>query len=125
MPRFVYWRDPLFLACTCFYALNRWWLKPHFAWPFLHNWFNDLLLIPCALPILLWLYRKLHLRRGDAYPTLIETTSVLVVWSVLFEWLGPHLIRYTVGDWRDVAMYWCGGVVAWLVWQFQSTIAVA
>jgi hypothetical protein len=117
MGKFAYWRDPLFLGCTFFYALNRWLLKPHLTSPFLRNWFNDLLLIPCALPILLWLYRKLRLRQDDAYPTLAETCSVLVLWSVLFEWIGPHLIRHAVGDWRDVLMYWSGGLVAWLFWS--------
>jgi len=122
MTRFEYWRDPLFLVCTFSYALNRWYLKPRFASPFLHNWFNDLLLIPCALPLLLWFYRKLRLRSSDEFPTLAETCSVLVLWSLLFEWLGPHLIKYTVGDWRDVIMYWGGGISAWLLWHYRDLL---
>jgi hypothetical protein len=120
MQRFLYLRDPLFLAASSLYTLNRAFLKPHFASPFLRNWFNDLLLIPCALPVLLWFYRKLNLRQQDDFPGFWETTSILVFWSLLFEWIGPKFIQHAVGDWRDVAMYWLGGLIAWLFWKSVS-----
>jgi hypothetical protein len=43
---FRYALDPLCLsACLC-YAINRWLIKPVCTWPFLHDHFNDLFLIP-------------------------------------------------------------------------------
>ena len=55
MPRFRYLGDPLFLTGCAAYAGNRWLIKPVIAWPFLQGHFNDLWLIPCALPPVLWL----------------------------------------------------------------------
>ena len=114
---FSYLRDPLFLVCCSLYALNRWVLKPRVHSPFLHNHFNDLLLIPCALPPLLLLQRCLRLRENDHRPSLAEITLYLVVWSVLFEVIGPKIMPWTVGDPWDVAAYFMGGIIAGLWWH--------
>lgn len=119
MKAFRYWRDPLCLISCALYALNRWGVKPHVHSPFLRGQFDDLLLIPCALPLVLWLQRKLGLRKHDAPPTAGEIIFHLVVWSVLFEVIGPHLLRVT-GDPLDVLAYVAGGVVAALWWQFAA-----
>ena len=116
MSRFRYWRDPLCLVCCGLYALNRWVLKPRVHSEFLHSHFNDLLLIPCALPGVLWLQRCLGLRGHDRTPEAGEILFHLVVWSILFEWIGPHLMR-VVGDIRDVAAYAVGAAAAWLWWK--------
>ncbi|HTA30608.1 MAG TPA: hypothetical protein VK731_08975, partial [Candidatus Cybelea sp.] len=62
MRRFGYVFDLLFLVCCALYASNRWLIKPHCHLAFFHNWFNDVLLIPCALPPLLLAHRWLRLR---------------------------------------------------------------
>lgn len=116
MKRFAYWRDPLFLAACVLYALNRWLVKPHVHSPFLHGQFNDCLLIPCALPLILWLQRQLGLRAQDDFPSAGEIGFHLVVWSVLFEFIGPHLMRVT-GDVRDVVAYAIGSFIAWCWWH--------
>jgi hypothetical protein len=115
--RFRYLLDPLCLAGCAFYALNRWGLKPHTQLVFFRCWFNDLLLIPCALPPLLQLYRGLNLRRHDRPPTAAEVFTHLVLWSALFEWAGPHLMRGVTGDWLDVLAYSVGGVAAFVGWR--------
>jgi hypothetical protein len=104
------------IGCSL-YALNRWVLKPHLNSSFLRFWFNDLLLIPCALPVALLLFRTLGVREADDPPSLVELTWILVVWSLLFEWIGPKFISWTTADWRDVIMYWTGGICAWCFWQ--------
>lgn len=119
MKSFGYFRDPLFLTGCALYALNRWVLKPHFHSPFLRGQFNDCLLIPCALPVILWLQRRLHLRPTDEFPTTEEVVFHLVVWSVLFEGIGPHIMR-TTGDIRDVAAYAAGALVALVWWRTQA-----
>lgn len=117
MNSFSYWRDGLFLAACSLYALNRWILKPRIHSAFLHDHFNDLLLIPCALPLLLLLQRWLNLRLHDQPPTPGEIALYLVVWSILFEVIGPHIMPRAVGDPWDVVAYVVGGIIAGLWWH--------
>lgn len=119
MKRFRYVLDPLCLACCALYALNSWGVKPHTHVAFFRFWFNDMLLIPCALPPLLQMYRWLKLRTHDAPPSLAEISGLLVFWSVLFEAIGPHVMR-TTGDWRDVIAYTAGALVAALFWRWPE-----
>jgi hypothetical protein len=114
--RFRYGLDSLCLVCCALYALNRWGIKPHTHLAFFRFWFNDLLLIPCALPPLLQVQRWLKLRRHDGAPTVAEVLSHLALWSVLFEIIGPHLMHVT-GDWRDVLAYAVGALAACAWWQ--------
>ena len=83
MKRFRYVLDPLCLGACALYALNRWGLKPHTHLALFRFWFNDALLIPCALPLMLQVYRWLGLRRHDDAPTGAEILGYLVVWSQL------------------------------------------
>ncbi len=62
MRPFGYARDPLCLLSIGLYALNRWVLNPALEVPFLARHFNDLLLIPAALPPELRIQRKLKWR---------------------------------------------------------------
>lgn len=96
-------------------------LKPQFESEFLRFWFNDLLLAPCAIPVVLWMFRALRLRDEDGAPSMLELVWILVVWSLLFEWIGPRFISHTTGDWRDVVMYWIGGTGAWFFWRRNSS----
>lgn len=117
MRPFRYLRDPLFLICCAAYALNRWMLKPHLHSAFLHSHFNDFLLIPCALPPVLLLQRCFKLRCHDAPPRPGEILFQLLIWSVLFEWIGPHLLPHVTGDLGDVLAYASGGLLAGLWWR--------
>jgi hypothetical protein len=114
--RFGYWRDALCVGGCALYALNRWLVAPRAHSPFLSGYFDDLLLIPCALPLFLQAQRLLGLRHHDEPPRLSEIASHLVVWSLLFELAGPHLMR-TVGDPWDVLAYATGAVAAGCWWQ--------
>ena len=68
MQKFRYGADPLCVASWVAYALNRWIGIPLYGAqvPFLRAYFNDALLIPAALPPLLWLRRRLRLFCGNA-----------------------------------------------------------
>jgi hypothetical protein len=120
--RFGYLRDPIFLIGCAAYALNRFVLKPHFSSALLHNWFNDALLIPCALPPLLLMHRWLGLRKHDSPPTALEVTAHVIGWSALFEWAGPHFMRGTTGDPWDVVAYCIGALAAVLWWNRHRQI---
>ena len=120
MSRFGYLRDPLFLLASAAYALNRWVLKPLVPSPFLHNHFNDLLLIPAALPVMLALQRALGLRKHDDVPSWPEVTMHWAVWSMVCEWIGPFCFQMGVADIWDVVSYAAGGLAAYLWWNRYS-----
>ncbi|MCX6956162.1 MAG: hypothetical protein NTV51_28845 [Verrucomicrobia bacterium] len=122
MKRFAYARDPLCLLACAGYALNRWALRPvgWAAGPFMRGHFNDLLLIPAALPLLLWLQRRLGLRAADGPPSWREIALHLVVWSVAAEAIAPQLWHHATGDWLDVAAYATGAVVAGCWWHAST-----
>jgi len=118
--RFGYWRDPLAVASVLLYAINRWALKPWVHHGFWHDHFNDLLLIPAALPLVLWLQRRLKLRLHDRPPTWPEIALHLVVWTAICEWIGPRFYHHATADWRDVAAYTAGAIAAGLWWHWSA-----
>ncbi|HEY5893956.1 MAG TPA: class I SAM-dependent methyltransferase [Chthoniobacterales bacterium] len=120
MRPFRYAFDPLCLIACVAYGLNRWILEPVSSWAFLHEHFNDLLLIPAALPPLLWLQRRLGLRTHDLPPTGMEIAGHWLVWSIVSEGIGPHLFAWATGDILDVAAYAIGAIAADIWWNRQS-----
>ncbi len=110
-------KDAVFLAAMGLFLLNQAVLKPLIGEGFVQFHWNDLLLVPCAMPLVVWLHQVCGLREGGCAPTFAEIAGHLVIWAVLFEFLGPRLMVHPVGDWKDVACYWLGGIVAWLFWS--------
>ena len=117
MSRFGYLRDTLFLVAASGYAVNRWLLQSLLPSPFLHGHLNDLLLIPAALPVVLWLQRLAGLRKDDVPPSWMEMAGHLAVWSVICEFIGPFWLHHGTADLWDVAAYAVGGAVACLWWN--------
>lgn len=108
---------PFLLGCAAF-AANRWLVVPRLVGGgFLRSHFNDLWMVPCVLPPLLWLYRRLGLRAHDAPPAVSEILFHLVFWSLFCEWLGPVLVPRSTGDPWDVLAYAVGALFAGLWWQ--------
>jgi hypothetical protein len=120
MPRFRYYRDPLFLVGSTAYAINRWLVKPHAHTGFFHDHFNDCWLIPCALPLVLWLHQQFGLRRNDDPPLMSEIVPHLIFWSLLFKGLGPVICSHATPDLWDVPCYWGGGMMAWFWWHREA-----
>lgn len=117
MKKYGYARDPVCLISCALYAANRWCLPTACKGPFLLNHFDDLLLIPAALPLVLWLQRRLGLRTADTPPAWREVLLHLAVWSLAAEVVGPHLFAHAQGDVWDVVAYTAGAVVATAVWS--------
>ena len=116
---FGYWRDPVFLVCLVIYVINRLVIKPslHSYSPFFHGHLNDSLTVPVALPIYLFVYRKINFRPDDQPPRWWEVVLHAAVWIVFFEWFGPKVLHQGVYDPTDS---WClagGGLVAWAIWH--------
>ncbi|MFO1514447.1 MAG: hypothetical protein U1F83_16325 [Verrucomicrobiota bacterium] len=122
MRRFGYCRDPIFIVGCLAYAINRWLIKPHVHGGLFHSYFNDFWLIPCALPPVLWLHRRLGLRAHDAAPQFSEVAAHLAFWSLLFEWIGPRLMPHTTGDIGDVVAYGLGAACAGLWWSGERLL---
>jgi hypothetical protein len=114
---FGYLRDPLCLVACALYVFNRVWWRGDFGGVFLTGYFNDLLLIPAALPLVLWLQRRLGVRAGDAPPRWREIALHLAVWSVTAEGIMPQFTARATGDWHDVVAYTAGAIVAGCWWQ--------
>jgi hypothetical protein len=121
MRPFRYCLDPVFLASGLLYALNRVCLAPRWgaAAPFFTNHFGDVLLIPCALPVLLWLQRLGGLRTHDRPPTPGEIAGTLALWAVLFEIAFPRFAGRGVGDPLDLVAYASGALLASFAWALH------
>ena len=118
--KFRYAFDPLCAAACLLYAGNRWLVEPVCKSPFLHEHFDDLLLIPAALPVVLGLQRWLGLRTHDRPPTTPEIFGHLALWSFVSEVLGPLIFPFSVGDILDVGAYALGALLAGLWWNRRS-----
>ena len=118
MTRFRYASDPLCLASCALYVANCWAWKPHTDSEFLRAHFNDLLLIPCALPLILWLHRRLGWRTHDRLPEFGEIALHLGVWTLMAEAVAPPLFGVT-GDPLDVLAYTVGAVITMGWWRLR------
>ena len=123
MRPFRYGLDPVFLAGVLLYTLNRVCFAP--LWgataPFLTDYFGDLLLIPCALPLLLWLQRIGASANPRPSATPGEIGWTLVLWAVLFEVVFPHFSGWGVSDPLDVLAYAMGAWLANCAWALHHS----
>ncbi len=117
MRRFGYALDPLCIAACACYAANRWLVPAAMKGVFLRGYFSDTLLIPAALPLILWVQRRLGMRTDDAPPRWSEIAMHVVVWSIAAEVVAPHFFARATGDPWDAVAYAGGAVVAGVVWH--------
>ena len=117
MKPYGYARDPVCWIACLLYALNRWAVPAAWKGPFLHGHCNDVLFIPAALPLMLWVERRLGLRREDTPPRWGEVLYHLAVWSLAAEVVGPRVFPHATGDIWDVVDYAAGAAVALVIWS--------
>jgi hypothetical protein len=127
MNRFNFLQDRLFQISMAAYALNRLFIRPYlagffqshvpWAWPFLHSHFDDLLLMPAALPVVLWIQHQAGLRQHDRPPGWREMAAHLAVWSVMCKIVGPLCLHLGAADPWDVLFFTAGGIAACLWWN--------
>jgi len=116
---FRYVFDPVCWVGCVLYVANSAWLANGGGGSIASGYFNDFLMIPCALPLILWVHSLLGWREKAAYPTLSELVGHLVVWSIVAEAIGPKLVTGAVSDFRDVLAYAGGALVAGLWWRIR------
>lgn len=112
--------DPLCLLACALYLMNRLWMRSHLGGAFLQGHFDDMLMVPAALPMVLWIHERVHWRPVGALPTFSEVVAHVGIWSFVCEVLGPHLNSRAVGDPLDVLCYVVGGVGSWLWWHLPK-----
>jgi hypothetical protein len=119
--RFLYLRDPLFLACLLLYFVNRWILKAIWSGGFVHDHLNDLICIPFWVPIMLWGMRRLGLRESNGPPLASEILLPLFVWSWIFEFALPRsglAGDRASSDYRDIVYYSLGAALSAIFWSW-------
>ena len=117
MTRFRYLLDPACVTAMACYAANRWWVPATVKGAFFRGHFADVLLIPAALPVMLWLQRRLGLRDHDAPPDGREVWLHVAIWSIAAEGVAPCLFGRATGDLWDVVAYASGAVAALVYWK--------
>ncbi len=124
----VIWRDVVFWGALAAYAVNKALLPLGGGSAFRRDHFNDLLLVPVALPLLLQAQVRLRWREGGLPPQRAETLLHLGVWSVVCEWAGPRWLGFGTADVRDVVCYAIGALAAqrwWDRWNGKTTETAA
>jgi len=116
--KFRYAADPLCIAAVAIYVIQRW----IFSHPALRGWVSDFLFLPAAIPIFLWMERKLGLRMHDRKPSLAEVGGLFLVWSLAAEGIAPLLFQHCTADPLDIVAYAAGGLFAlgWWTWFFRQ-----
>ena len=115
---FGYISDPLFVLCIVIYITNKWIIlgSGSVVNTFQLNYLNDVLLVPCCIPILLYFVDRLG-HRVATPPTITEIVVCLILWSVILEYVGPKFLSRGTADPLDVVAYWSGGIVSWFLWK--------
>jgi hypothetical protein len=121
--RFRYALDPLSVCSSAGYAVLRWIVKPRVGLGFIHNHGTDLLLIPAALPLVLWFQHLLGWRTHNRPPDLGEIVMHLAIWGLISEALGPWLFHRGTADWRDLLAYAAGAIVGYVFWNRKKRLA--
>lgn len=122
--QFGYMKDRLFWIAVFIYLLNRLILEPVMAGrtDFFSSYVNDIICFPFWLPIVLYLTRLVRLRRHDLPPDFFELCFYFLIWSYIFEFVGPMYgsrFNYHVSDPWDIVCYASGCLFAGLYWNFR------
>lgn len=118
--------DPVFIVATLLLVLNTLFFRPFWSgsFSFFACYWNDVLLIPVALPPVLWLQNLLHWREPRPRPGCREIIFHLVLWSLLLEGIFPFIFHHGTSDPLDVLAYASGALIAFFFWHFSRLRAL-
>lgn len=113
-------RDPFWIMATLCYVLHKCWQSvfPDSGW--MDQYWSDIWMLPCALPVILSLYSAFGLRKPGALPSVAEILSHGVLWGLMAEFLGPMLFAHSVGDPWDLVAYAVGGFFIFARWHYSE-----
>ena len=113
-------RDALFVTSSALYMANRAILElaPARSHDFMKWYFNDLLLVPVTIPLILACSTMLGLRIHGEPPRLWEVAVPVIVWALAFELVGPVFFHRGTADPLDALAYMVGGAVSYGVWRY-------
>jgi hypothetical protein len=107
---------PLALLSLSLYLLNLLYLKgAYHNNVFVTSYFNDILLTPILLPIIIIIEILFKQRYWEVKPTMSEILFWVVVFSVFFEIIIPKFNPRSTGDYMDTLCYLAGGLLFWLM----------
>lgn len=78
--------------------------------------------VPFWLPIVLFITRAVRLRSHDNPPDFYEISFYLLMWSFVFEHVGPsygRYLNYPVADPWDIFYYAIGAVIGGIYWNVE------
>lgn len=105
-------RHPLFIICCLLFLAHQIIQKGFDVHiPFIHSYLDDLLVMPIVLTLILVERRKIHGWGPDFVFSLPLTISLVLVLSIIFEWIFPVFSQKFTFDWWDFVAYGLGGVV--------------
>jgi glycopeptide antibiotics resistance protein len=110
-------RNPLFISCTFLYVLHSVCKRatPEFAQTaFLKNYLNDLLFVPLALGIAVFLQRNFILKQPEYRLSKTQVIICVVYISIMFEGVIPLFKDRYTADFSDVLCYGFGGLLFYL-----------
>ena len=114
--RFRYAAEPLCVTSIALYLVSKVLVLPDWViW-----WFSDLLFLPAAIPVYLWIERRSGFRNSDFPPTWSELFKIFLIWSFAAEVVAPFLFKQCTGDPLDVVAYAFGGIIAGLSWANKN-----
>jgi hypothetical protein len=109
---------PIFIGCVVIYCLIRYLRSLEMVMP---DWLNgqvtDLICMPVTLMICLAFVRVIK-RQSDIEikPWLIAL--ICIEYALIFEWFLPKKSPIYTADWKDVLMYFAGGVIFYFIQPF-------
>ena len=110
-------KDPFWGISIACYIIHRFWqvLSPDSGWMDRH--WNDLWMLPCALPLILSLYGALGMRAHALRVTGGEILWHGLLWGFMAEFIGPLLFDHAVSDLWDLLAYALGGFLMFFRWH--------
>lgn len=121
--RYKFLLDPIFLISILLYSINKSLLiftSYLNKISLLTGYFNDLLLIPCVLPLLIFIINKLGFRSYKYSPQTSEVIITISIVVIICEFIGPFILIKGTYDLVDILAYSLGGLISLILWKYTT-----
>ena len=95
----------IFINALGLYLLNKYWFSKVFSFPFMRNYFNDIM-GGIVLEILIVASARIWMKRDIDY---LYHIIIFLCAGVYWEYIAPTYITYSTTDLKDIIAYLCGG----------------